>query len=175
MPNLTLQMSNKYLYPVVLGAVDYIDLNYHEVQCLEMALYFLTSQVVATRPHHLFTALRKYHIDHLNDWLHNNMWRSELRFDAENSVQCPVESLDDAKWFALACEIGINEDTIISMAADEANYELDMAMMYDEKRSDEASYNDVFHNNYRAFHMHYCNIAKLKEKLAAKFRQILNA
>ncbi len=166
-------MSNFYLHPLLQSYLGSIELNYHEVQCLEMALYFLKSQVINDQSHKLFADLRKHHIDHLSDWLHNNLWRSELRFDGMNTMSCSIESLEDAKWLALACEKGINEDTIFAMAADDANYEMDMAREYAEKEYNDELYHDACSSSYRAFYNRYCEIARLKPVLASKFRNLL--
>lgn len=155
-------------------AIDYIELNYREIQCLEMALYFLQSQLLATRPHKPFHCLCKHHTDHLNNWLHDNSWRSQLCFDGKNSVQCPVEGLEDAKWFALACELGVTENTASSMAFDEANYKLDMIKVYGEDLQRDFVEDEIFNHYYDEFHSHYAEIANHRHQLAKKFRQILN-
>ncbi len=180
MSHLSLQTLRPSLYLSVLGAVGYIELNYHELQCLEIALYFLKGKVNKInrinkeRPQDVFAELRQHHIHHLSDWLHDSAWREELRFDSKNTVACHVESLEDAKWFALACEWGLNEDTLISYAVDEANFNVDMANMDAHWRHDDESSRGALDHLAADFFRHYCEVAKLGFHLAEKFKRILN-
>jgi hypothetical protein len=166
MNQVAIRLSTKS-YPPMTGAIGYLSLNYHEVKALEMALYFLTEQVSKTKRHAFFADLRDYHLRYISDWLNNATLRSQLRFDGKNSVAWAVMSAEDIEWLLLALEVGMTEETIISMASDEANYEQDMAMMYSEMSSD-------FMSHYRAFHQYYCQMAQLRPALLTQLRQMLN-
>ncbi len=165
-------LSRKSVTPI--GAIGYLSLNYNEVKCLEMVLYFLTEQLNGIPAHLIFTKLREYHVRNLSHWLNNANLKSSLRFDSKNSVMWPVVSLEDANWLVLALEVGIPEDTIISMAADDAHYERDMAMMYAETDEDYGLADEAFSHRYCAFQQYYGQIAQLECALLAKLRQILN-
>lgn len=157
-----------------IGALGYLSLNYNEVKCLEMAIYFLSSQLNNQNPHPFFTDLRNHHIRYLTEWLDNADLRKHLRFDSTNKVMWAITCSEDTEWLILALEVGLTEDTIIAMAADDANYEKDIEIGYaetdDEFRLAEAS----FYTRYRAFHQYYYQISYSKYELLAQLRQILN-
>ncbi len=161
-------------YTPAIGAIGYLSLNYNDVKCLEMAIYFLTEQLYTQRPHPFFTDLRDYHIRYLTHLLSNRNLRNQLRFDGTNKVMWPITCSEDAEWLALALEVGIMEDTIIAMAADDANYERDMATMYAETDKDFRFAEESFNNHYRTFHQYYCQISHSKYELLTQLRQILN-
>jgi hypothetical protein len=158
-----------------IGGIDYLSLNYNEVKCLEMALYFLSEQLNHPSPHCLFSRLRGYHVRNLNYWLNKPDLRRQLRFDSTNDALWPVVSSEDAEWLALALEVGINEDTIFLMAADDANYERDMAAMHAEEDPNTYMLADLAYiSNYVSFYNYYCDIASCRHELLIQLRTILN-
>ena len=165
MNNLAIQTS-MLSYTPTFGVIDKLSLSINEVKCLDMALQFLREQLNQPKKHIYFTDLRDYRLNYISQWLHNPKLKSQLRFDGKNRVDWAVMDSEDIEWLALALEVGINEDTIITMAADEANYECDMADMYGDVSD--------FNSHYIAFYRYYCQIAELRHPLLMKLRRILN-
>lgn len=150
----------------ILGMIDELLVNANEVKCLEMALYFLSEQLKKSKPDLRFQHFRDYRFRYMGDWINNSRLKNQLRSDGLNSVVWIVTDMEDIKWLILALEVGITEDVIISMAADDANYDRDMAVMY----GDDIDLN----SHYYDFHNYYCSIARLKSALLIKLQNILN-
>ena len=151
-----------------------LDINYHELKCLEMGLYFLTSQLNQQKRHRCFTALRDYHVRNIQHWLSNQSLKSVLRFDATNSVLWPVISSEDAFWLIAALKVGIHEEeTIIAMASDDAAFERDMAIKYADTDEDFTLADSGFYESLRAFHNYYCLMAKCRNSLVDKLKAIV--
>jgi len=166
MEQLATQTLSSYFNWINTGVINTLSLNHNEVKCLDMALQFLHKQLNQAKKHFYFTELRDYRLNYISRWLHNPRLKSQLRFDGQNSADWAVMDREDVEWLALALEVGINEDTIITMAADEANYECDMAAMYGDASD--------FNSHYIAFYRYYCQIAELRHPLLMKLRHILN-
>lgn len=149
-----------------LGIIAELSVNANEVKCLEMALYFLTEQLNKSKSDFRFHDLRDYRLRYISNWINSSRLKNQLRSDGLNTVIWAVMDIEDIKWLALALEVGITEEVIISMAADDANYERDMAVMYE----DDIDLNGQYH----AFHNYYCSIARLKTGLLVKLKNILN-
>ena len=165
MNNVSLKAST-FNYVPKLGVLAGLSLNAKEVKCLEMALYFLSEQLNKSIPDLRFVNFPEYRLRYINDWMNSSRLKSQLRSDGSNSAVWGVMDMEDIKWLALALEVGITEEVIISMAADDANYERDMAIMYE---------GDIDLNcQYHAFHNYYCSIARLKFALLLKLKNILN-
>lgn len=159
--------------PVIRG-LGLLDINYHEFKCLGMGVYFLLDQLNQQKRHYCFTALRDYHVRNIEHWLSNQSLKSQLRFDASNSVFWPVVSSEDALWLIAALKVGIHEEeTIISMASDDAAFERDMAIKYAD--SDEALVlaESVFYESFKAFHKYYCHMAECRDSLIDKLKAIV--
>ncbi len=171
---LGLQETSKLINYSLFEGIGRIDINYHEVKCLEMAMYFLSEQLNLATSHKLFVDLRDYHVRNINHWLNNTQMRQSLYFDGSNTVRWPIVSSEDAVWLMLALTVGITEATIASMAMDDAYYGRDMVTMT-AKTTEEFAYADlVFNDHYRDFHDYYCQIATCREILLNKFQKILN-
>ena len=165
MNNVSLKAST-FNYVPKLGVIAGLSLNAKEVKCLEMALYFLSEQLNKSIPDLRFVNFPEYRLRYINDWMNSSRLKSQLRSDGSNSAVWGVMDMEDIKWLALALEVGITEEVIISMAADDANYERDMALMYEE---------DIdLNGQYYAFHNYYCSIAQLQPRLLQKLKYILN-
>ena len=163
MNNVAIQLSTLN-YASTLGVIAELSVNANEVKCLEMALFFLTVQL--NKSDFQFHDLRDYRLRYISNWINSSRLKNQLRSDGLNTVIWAVMDIEDIKWLALALEVGITEDVIISMAADDANYERDMAVMYED---------DIdLNGQYQAFHNYYCSIARLKSGLLLKLKNILN-
>lgn len=164
MSQLATQTVISHFNNTVVGAIGYLFLNYDEFKCLDVARQFLTGQLNQSNQHPCFAGLSQYRLDYIDDWLHDPKLKSQLRFDGKNKVRWAVIDEAVVNWLALALEVGFSEDAIITMAADEAHYECDMAAMY----GDDSNFN----SHYRAFYQYYCRIAKLRYPLLRKLRAI---
>lgn len=165
MRNLSVQTSTLN-YVQTLGVVGKLSVNANEVKCLEMALYFLAEQLNKPKSDLRFLSFCNYRFRYISDWINSSRLKIQLRSDGLNNAVWAVMDVEDIKWLALALEVGITEDVIISMAADDANYDRDMAVMY----GDDIDLNGHYH----AFHNYYCSIARLKHGLLLKLKNILD-
>ncbi len=156
-------------------AKPHILLNYTEFKCLEMALYFLTEQCYSKSPHFVFTQLKDQHLRSLSRWLNQAKLKKPWRFNHQAEVAWPIdqEHQEDLTWLALALEVGMTDDTILLLAADEANYARDMALQYAETDEEYDAADDAFYLHYQEFRHYYREIAQSGSQLLAKFRDIL--
>lgn len=162
----TTQAACSPVIPALYGVIDRLSLNYKELRCLEMALYFLTTQLNQPKQQNDFNGLRHYRLNYINAWLHNIQYRSQLRFDSTNRVDWAVMDIEDIRWLALALELGIFEDIVIALSTDDAHYECDMATVYGDKSD--------FTEQFRSFYHYYCQIARLRQSLLTKLKHILD-
>ena len=159
--------------PVIRG-LGLLAINYHELKCLEMGLYFLKDQLTQKKRHRCFAALRDYHVRNIEQRLSNQSLQSVLRFDGTNSVLWPVVSSEDTFWLMAALKVGIyEEETIIAMASDDAAFERDMAIQYADTNEDVTLAESMFYESIRAFHDYYCHIAKCRDSLIKKLKAIV--
>jgi hypothetical protein len=149
-----------------------ISLNHMELKCLEMAFYFLTEQCYSKNPHFVFTQFKDQHLRSLHRWFNHSKLKKlkvQLRFNDRMQLEWPINTKDDFTWLLLALEVGMTGDTVLLMAADEANYARDMELQYAETDED----CDVFYLHYRELRHYYSEIAQCSSQLLAKFRDIL--
>jgi hypothetical protein len=165
MRNLAVQAST-LSHVQTLGVIGKLSVNANEVKCLEMALYFLADQLNNPKSDFRFHNFCDYRFRYISNWINNSRLKIQLRSDGLNSAVWAVMDVEDIQWLALALEVGITEDVIISMAADDANYDRDMAIIY----GDDIDLNGHYHD----FHNYYCSIARLKYGLLVKLQNILN-
>ncbi len=174
MSRVVIQESVQQFYPSVFEGLGRIELNYHELQCLHLAIYYLKLQLSKSQCHSPWTNLRDYHTRNIEHWLNRSGLKRELRFDGNNSVAWPVLSSEDVEWLLLALEVGINEDTIVDMSADEANYDRDMALMHVEDEKACALADTACSERFCSLVDYYCQIANCSNTLLSKLRQVMN-
>ena len=155
-----------------------ISLNHMECKCLEMAFYFLTEQCYSKNPHFVFTQFKDQHLRSLHRWFNHSKLKKlkkQLRFNPQVEVAWPMDPdhSKDLIWLALALEVCMTDDTVLLMAADEANYARDMELQYAETDEDFDAADDVFYLHYQELRHYYTEIAKCSSELLAKFRDIL--
>lgn len=167
------QESVQQFYPTVFEGLGHIELNYNELQCLHLAVYYLKLQLLKSQCCSLWTNLRDYHARNIDHWLNGSGLKKELRFDGNNSVAWPVLSSEDIEWLLLALKVGINEDTITAMSADEANYDRDMALMHVEDANAYTLANLACHERFWSLVDYYRQIADHKTKLLTKLQSVL--
>ena len=142
-----------------------ISLNHTELKCLEMVFYFLTEQCYSKNPHFVFTQFKDQHLRSLHRWLNHptlKKLKKQLRFDHQVEVALPMDPdhSKDLIWLALALEVGMTDDTVLLMAADEANYARDMELQYAETDEDCKAADEVFYLHYKELRHYYSEIAK---------------
>lgn len=158
-----------------LGIIGSITINYADVQCLEMAYYYLQSKVNEPRQRFGLLTLSPDVLHNLDYWLKLSPYRDSLKLDGSNSVMWPFTSFFDVEWFLRGLKYGINEDTITAMAADQANYDIDMANLYAEDSEGCYSLADVAYNDsFRSAYQYYCDIATRKAGLIKQLHAILD-
>ena len=159
-----------------LGVIGDVELNYHELACLDMALSYLRSQVTNDQKPYALLGVSHHEIDCLDNWLHLVEYRQQLRLDGSNTVHWPFTSFRDVEWLLLGLRYGINEDLIITTAADHANYEYDMETILSEDNLDAYTLADLaYHDSYQSFYHYYAQIAAHKAALITKLKAILDS
>lgn len=109
------------------GVLTHLLLNYHEWQCIELALIGFTQHI---RYQNMPVSLTGVSIDHLSaqrryltHWLYQPALKSQLRLDGNNRVQWPFTSSELVNWLLLICQSCISEEAIFIVAADAAGVE----------------------------------------------------
>jgi len=146
--------------------MDTLSLKTDEWRCLEIALYFLEHQLSAPSRHAFFKDLSAEHVTVVRHFLKHLSLKDQIPNDF-------VASSNILSWLALALEVGITQDTLIMLSADEANVEQDMAFMDAKTEADYIHAKGVFYSFYRVAYRGYCHIAQTKPSVLKKLRQLL--
>ena len=166
-----LESAAGHTLPEVLGVLGQVSMNYCEVRCCDMALYYLSWQLSKAVPHPYFRSLKQSDIQYLDVWLHQAHKRNACRFDGTNEVSWEVKTLEYLPWLALALDVGINEETIRAMAIDDAHFEQDKDGAVDVDLTNDAP---LEHDLYQMHYVQYCQSARYKAPLLSKIKAILN-
>lgn len=114
-------------YPYIPGVITHILLNYHEIECVELAL---TGLAELLRQHKRPKELTHYRLDQLSAqlrylkiWLNQSELKRHCRVDGKNSVYWPVTSSETVIWLKDICQSCITKDAILLASTDAASYE----------------------------------------------------
>ena len=114
-------------YSYTPGVITHILLNYHEIECVELALTGLSALL---RQHKRPKALTHYSLDqlsaqlhYLKHWLDQPKLKRRCRVDGKNSVYWPVTSSEIVIWLKDICQSCITEDAILLASTDAVSYE----------------------------------------------------
>jgi len=146
--------------------VDALFVTIDEWHCLKIALYFLEHQLTAPYRHEFFKDLCAEHVTVVRQFLKHLSLENQARHEL-------VASSNTLSWLALALEVGITQETLIMLSADEANVEQDMAFMDAKTEADYIHAKGVFYSFYRVAYRGYCHIAQTKPSVLKKLRQLL--
>lgn len=147
------------------GVITHIMLNYHEVQCIEIALIgfeecirqqVLPEVLSGINANHLFARL-----SYLRNWLHQSDCKSRLRFDGANSVLWPFTSSELVDWLLPLCEHCITQDALTIVSIEAANYDYaDYSNFYLEDDESYSLADNMMYCHYRGFRDYYNDIIK---------------
>ena len=101
-------------YPYIPGVITHILLNYHEIECAELALTGLSELL---RQYKRPKALARYRLNelsaqlrYLKHWLDQPELKRHCRGDGKDSGYWPVTSGERASWLKDICQACITED-----------------------------------------------------------------
>jgi hypothetical protein len=154
------------------GVIDYISLTSREVKCLDIALYFLSQQLYTASPHSLFIDYQEAHYHHLYRWLNHPALKVNLDFLIQESVLWPIMSTEDTPWLMLALEYGVIDQTLESLATDQALYECDMLRKEMMSLEESLSFVEKEKSFFSIYLKNYQKIAQVKDGLLAKLANI---
>jgi hypothetical protein len=157
------------------GVLTHVELNYHEVQCIEIALIGLAEIIRNNTLPDDLTAFSLNHLaaqlNYLRCWLNKPTLKSQLRLDGLNCVLWPFTSSELVDWLIHLCQACISEDAILIIAADATSCEYaQFSEIYLEDRESYSLVDDMTYQNFSAFQHYYNGIvtdnqAKLVRKL----------
>ena len=139
-----------------LGVLTHVELNHHEVQCIELAFIGLAECI---RNKNLPDNLAKHSVNHLKAqlhylryWLHNPALKSQLELGS-NTALWPVTSSELVDWLFAICQRCINEEAILIAATEASCYEY-------------ARFSEVYSENNESYsladYMYYCSFSALQ-------------
>ena len=161
-----------------LGVITHVELNYHEVQCTELALIGLAERIrnndLPDNPAKPSMNHLKAQLNYLRHWLNQPALKSQLRLDGSNTALWPVTSSELVDWLLAICQSCINEDAILIAAADASCYEYaEFSETYLENNDSYSLADDMHYCHFSAF-QHYYNdiVTTCQATLVGKLTQI---
>lgn len=154
-----------------------VSLNFNEIKCLEITLYFLTEQLYCRSRHAFFMQLQHCNVQYLEHWIISAKarLRTYMRAENTNSIDWPVTEPENTVWLISALEHGLKDSTIISMAVDEANYNSDMEKMAAKTAHEYALADSIFDERFHTYHLYFSQFVSCGRGVAAKLRRVLNS
>ncbi len=160
------------------GVLTHVELNYHEVQCIELAFiglaeYLRNNDLPDTLGTSSLSTL-KAQLNYLEHWLNQPALRAQLRLDGSNTVLWPVTSSELVDWLLAICQSCINEDAILIAAVDASGYETIQFSETTLENNDSYSWADDMHYCRFSSFQHYYNamVIACQAKLVGKLVQI---
>lgn len=144
-------------------------LSLNEIKCLEMAIVYLQAQLVKPDTTLLFQPLSETIVCEICDWLRDSHRMKLLHTADIEQTAWPLLRSNAIDWLIFALETGMTEDCLLTMAADQANFDYDMATLYDSDEKQFSLAELAWHDNYRSHFDHYHSLLVHKPTLLAKF------